>query len=249
MPTLEKQILNIEAIASIGGKDCITRESVLKLLAENEAQATEIHYMDEDTCVPNTVNTVKYFLSQKSLLLSLFWLLVLLSPDIALEFNRVLVFPPKVFEFCKIFSVIPIAIALSNTATFYFKDCQSDYEVGVPTAKTIAKYITQSWLLYIGLSTTTYLYTVNFEALGIDVIKDIVGTLNVASMIFGLAIFTLWRWFRTEYHFLFSTIENMEDSNSTWGQLTAVQKSSKSLAILFFVIWILTNIYIHLSAQ
>jgi hypothetical protein len=228
-------------------------DTVLRILKEQEQiqtlEAQQAQQYNDDNCTPHVGETIKYFFTRKVLLFPPLWLLILLSPDIFEYFGRTIQIPHKLFDFIKVLVVLPFVISANQTAKFYFKDCQNDMEEGVPNAKTIVKYITQSWVLYVALSTSMFLYAVNFEALGMDVVKDIVGTLNVASWLFGLAIFTMWRWFRKEYHFLFSTNSDSSDANSTWNILTPVQKTGKSLAIFFFVIWILTNIFIHLSQQ
>lgn len=224
-------------------------DAVLSMISKHDQENKPKEQYDDVNCTPSVKETIRYFFTRSVLLFPPLWLLILLSPDILSNFGIVVQIPNKLYELIKIFVVLPFAIALNQTAIYYFKDCQNDMETDVPSAKTIVRYITQSWILYVLLSTTMFLYAVNFEALGMDVIKDIVGTLNVASWLFGLGIFTMWRWFRKEYHFLFSSNKDNTDSNSTWDTLTPIQKTAKSLAILFFVIWTLTNIYIQLSQQ
>jgi hypothetical protein len=103
-----------------------------------------------------------------------------------------LVWNPKLYEIFKLSFILSTSIWVSKTATYYFTNVEEEYENGVPSPKTTSKYISTSFVVYVCVSSFLYIYAVNFEALGVENIRDILGTINSATMLLASTQFILF---------------------------------------------------------
>jgi hypothetical protein len=228
-----------------------------KQKAEDESKEnsfTSVFKDNTEDCFPTIESTIKYFFTRSVLLITLIGLLLLNTPELLNVFFGIkFSLNEKLFEFIKILVTIPCVVALHQTALNYFRECVQEKIEGTINTEQLVSYTFQTWYLSIAVSTIMYIYPVNFEALGMDVFKDVLRTLNVASMLFAGTVFILWRFFTLDYRFLFSPVDFDNDEKTSiygaWQQLSPTQRIIKSIVTLFFVLYILTTIWETVSFQ
>ncbi len=192
---------------------------------------------------------VKHFFTRKALVLSAL-IFVLLNLDlIAPLFHYTFNWSEKFYNLLKIAFVLPIAYSTVKTLNKAFEDFDNHSESGVPSPRTVIYYISQSWLLYILLGTGLTVYNFNLESIGIENLSDFVATINAMLTLLAITQFLVWRWFRKFYEFLFSTVDDMYDSNSTWMTLPAHIKTYVSLSLFLIILWITSNVFMSYLAR
>lgn len=187
---------------------------------------------------------LKFFFTRKVLLLALLMLIVMNLDMIFFMFNYEFIWEAKAKLLFKIAFVIPLAIATSQTLNHAFRNFKNETEEGVPSPRTVIYYITQSWLLYVMLSTGLTIYNFNLESVGIENLSDFVATFNILTSLLALIQFIMWRWFRLYYNFIFSTLDDINDSNSTFNIITPSQKTYIAITLILGLLWTAKDIFI-----
>jgi hypothetical protein len=201
----------------------------------------------DDSVFPSRKEILLKVVKYKSFWITLALFLVLFSEVIALNAGYELKWNTKLFEILKISFIFFLVNTVANLAKYYFSCVPDNYESGVPTPKIMVGYIANSFITYVVISSFLYMFSINFEALGVENIKDILGTINVVCMILASAQFILYRFFNGIYNFINSTTSNEEDSNSLWKLLKHDTKFYIALGLFLGLLQILSYIYVSIS--
>lgn len=227
---------------NILGKDYIEVETLLNILPEKQVTTQDLEYEKK-----SIKEVVFYAFKNVFFWLSVLFLFLLISDVIMLNFNKQLVWNVKLYELFKVLFVLFNVVWISKTAAYYFDGVEEHYENGVPSPQTTAKYIATSFITYVIVSSFLYIYAVNFEALGVENLRDIIGTINIATMLLASTQFILYRWFKKPYDFMFSTLDDKHDSYTLWKNLNLANKFYICLILFISIFYILSQIYISVS--
>lgn len=223
-------------------------------LSQQKADNQAIKETD-DYKIINLLEVGKYFFTRKILLVALF-IFAITNLDVLFMFYSFLTneeyrfeWHDKIYIILKVLTVIPIAIATSETLNWIFKDYDGKNEANVPSPKAVVYYLSQSWLLYILLASGLTIYNFNLERIGIENLSDFVATFNATVTLIALVQFIMWRWFRNYYNFIFSTIDDINDSNSTFSEISSLHKTYISILIIIGLLWVAKDIFIAFLSQ
>lgn len=214
----------------LNGKIYIPYKSVVEMYSKPDSGEVEV--MES---YPSLLQMVQKLVSLKTFYIALILLVLLLSSSVGILFGYKITYPVSLFEFLKIVFVVISTFIVKELANFYYKD-STDYDHNVPSPKRIVRDLTKGFLFYVSLSSFLFMISVNFEALGIEILKDILAVYLTLICFLSISIIILDKWFNPIYNFLVGTKENETDFPSGWEGLNYKDQLQSTILITALII-------------